>query len=227
MKQFRIAGAAVAAAALALPAVASGHGSVYQFTAKTVADPAAPPPNQAGLADQVQYVVTNHGFTFVLRESNGQAGTRGMVNYKLVPGPYRNQAGFEPGAPGTRTRLLAEGDSGVQPHATCLGAADIDSEADVLAWQGDDPFYNYVPFQAAAAGLEDEPDAWLDVIEAETAVDRSQLANATDAAAACATHRRHLPRCRRDAHDLGLAGLGRALAAAVAGDRPDDGEDAG
>jgi hypothetical protein len=145
---------------------------VFSVTAKV----AVPNSNPVTLTDQQQYVVTNHGFTYVLRETNNLT-TNGMVNYKVLPSAYRNQAGF------TKTRLLAEGDTGAQPHATCRGVAALDDEAAVLAWQGTDPFYNYVPFQKTSAGLEDDPALWLAAIKNRTGLD---LAAVTDVAAACA-----------------------------------------
>ena len=116
----------------------------------------------------------------MLRETNG-ANTKGMVNFAMLPGAYRNQAGFEP-VPGTRTRLLSEGDSAAQPHATCRGVAALEAETAILGWQGADPFYNYVPFQKDAAGLEDDPALWIEDVLALTGVD---LASVPSPAAAC------------------------------------------
>jgi hypothetical protein len=162
MTSFRLAGALATAAALVLPASAFAHGSVFQTEARLGAGPET----------QTQYVVTNHGFTFVLKESNG-ATDQGMVNYKVLPRAYRDTL--------TKTQLLAAGDTGAQPHATCRGVAALD-EAAVLAWQDADPFYDYVPWQKGAAGLEDDPARWIAVVQDRTGVD---LATA-DPAAACA-----------------------------------------
>ena len=101
-----------------------------------------------------------------------------------MPGTYRNQPGFEPGASGTRTRLLSEGDTGAQPHATCRGVSALDAESAVLGWQDADPFYNYVPFQKAAAGLEDDPALWIEDVLALTGVNLGQV---SDVAAQAAT----------------------------------------
>jgi hypothetical protein len=117
--------------------------------------------------------VTNHGFTFVLKESNG-ASDHGMTNYKKLPSAYRSGL--------TKTQLLAEGDTGAQPHATCRGVSNL-GESAILAWQGPDPFYNYVPFQKTAAGLEDDPATWIAVVKDRTGVD---LATEADPAGACA-----------------------------------------
>ncbi len=179
MKSTHLAGALTAAAALALPATALAHPTVYESTAKVL--PAGPvPPTQGGLLPQTRYLVTNHGFSYVLRESNN-ATDHGVMNYAAVPGAYRNQPGFE-SVPGTRTRLLKEADTGAQAHATCRGVAKLDNEAAILAWQGADPFYNYVPFQKTSAGLEDDPAAWIPVVKTLTGVDLETQ----DPAAACA-----------------------------------------
>ncbi len=175
LKQFRRAAVAVAVAALVAPAAAAAHGSVFTVTAKTVVGPV--PATAGGLVDQTQYVVTNHGYTYVLRESNG-ASDKGMINFKVLPSAYRNQAGF------TKARLLSEGDTGAQPHATCRNVPQLESLAAILAWQGTDPFYNYVPFQSTSAGLEDAASSWIPVVLAQTGVN---LATVTDFAAACAS----------------------------------------
>ncbi len=162
MRSLPVAGA-LTAAALALPASAAAHGSVFETEARIGAGPET----------QTQYVVTNHGFTFVLKESNNAAADHGMVNYKKLPRAYRETLSV--------TDMLAEGDTGAQPHATCRNAPGL-GEAAVLAWQGDDPFYNYVPWQKGAAGLEDDPAAWIAVVKDAVGVDL-----ATEApAAACA-----------------------------------------
>jgi hypothetical protein len=186
-RQRRILGAAVAAAALAAPAVAMSHGSVFEVTARTVPTGATPPITPGMLVDQTQYVVTNHGYTMVLRESNG-ALDQGMINFKWLPGAYRNQPGFEPGPAGTRTRLLSEGDTGAQPHATCRGVGAL-GEPQILAWQEADPFYNYVPWQKTPAGLQDEAEVatWIGVVKTATGVDLSTLNTVTDFTNACAS----------------------------------------
>jgi hypothetical protein len=171
MKPLKTIGALAVVAALAVPALASAHPSVYTDTARVIADPA----NPAVLTDQTRHVITNHGFTSVLRETNGVID-RGMITYSRLPSAYRNRPGF------TKTQLLAEGDTGAQPHAVCR-VASLDAEDAVLAWQEDDPFYNYVPFQAGAAKLDDDPSHWLPVVQARTGVDLTRVA---DPAAACA-----------------------------------------
>jgi hypothetical protein len=171
MKSIRIAGALTAFAALAVPASAAAHGTVFTDVAQVV----VPNSNPVTTTDDTQYVVTNHGFTFRLRESNNELD-HGMIDYKRLPSAYRTQPGF------TISRLLAEGDTGAQPHATCRGVTALDEQSAILAWQGAEPFYNYVPFQKNPAGLEDDPAAWIAVVKDRTDVD---LATA-DPATACA-----------------------------------------
>ncbi len=175
----------VAVAALVVPATVFAHGSVYTDVARLApaTDPNGPPLEAGELEAQTRHVVTNHGYTMVLRETNG-ATDKGMVDFSRMPGTYRNQPGFEPGASGTRTRLLSEGDTGAQPHATCRGVSALDAESAVLGWQDADPFYNYVPFQKAAAGLEDDPALWIEDVLALTGVNLGQV---SDVAAQAAT----------------------------------------
>ena len=68
MKRILGAAALAAAAALAVPAVAFAHPSVYQSTAKTGAG--------ARRTESARYVVTNHGYSYVLKESNGLTDAR-------------------------------------------------------------------------------------------------------------------------------------------------------
>jgi hypothetical protein len=168
MTSFRIAGALTAAAALAAPASALAHGSVFETEARLGAGPEV----------QKQYLVTNHGFTFALKESNG-ATDQGMINYKALPKAYRDTL--------TKTELLAQGSTGAQPHATCRGVAALD-EASVLAWQGADPFYAYVPWQKGSAGLEDDPATWIAVVKDRTGVDLTTADPATSCAAEGGTY---------------------------------------
>jgi hypothetical protein len=169
---------AVALGALVVPATASAHPSVYTGEGRIVTSLSGVTPVTVG--PQVRYTVTNHGYTTVLRETNGKT-SKGVLSYAMVPGAYRNQPGFEPGPSGTKTRLLSEADSGAQAHATCT-APQLTTEAAILGWQGTDPFYNYVPFQATAAGLDDDPADWIDDVKSLTGVDLTQVA---DLAAAC------------------------------------------
>jgi hypothetical protein len=159
-------GVLTTAAVLALPATAFAHGSVYQSTAKV----------GATRTDETRYVITNHGFTYVLTEDNGLTGVKGMVAYNLIPSAWRTGK--------TKTEILTAGGTGAQPHATCTGVPALESEATILSWQGADPFYNYIPFQSAAAGLEDDPATWLPKLTA-AGFDTSKLGDAATAKAEC------------------------------------------
>jgi hypothetical protein len=175
MKVTRLAILAGAMMVLAVPAGASAHPSVYTGTAKVVQS-AGPP---VVVADQTRHMVTNHGYTTVLRESNGVGAPGGVVSYALLPGALRAEL--------TQTEEFAAGGTAAQAHATCQGnsgeVADLWTEAAITGWQEGDPFYNYVPFQSASAGLDDVPAAWIDDVQALTGVDLTQV---SDLAAACA-----------------------------------------
>ncbi|MBJ7470344.1 MAG: hypothetical protein JHD16_03545 [Solirubrobacteraceae bacterium] len=121
----------------------------------------------------MQYVVAQHGYLRVLRETNG-ATDQGMLNFKVLPNPWRGQQ--------PKSTWLATS-TGAQPHATCRNLAAL-NEAAVLAWQDADPFYNYVPWQKTAAGLDDEEKVakWIEVVQSRTGVN---LATVADPAAAC------------------------------------------
>ena len=150
---------ATLAATLALPAFASAHTSVYQDIGKLVPDPPPSPIDYADLDDQTRYVVANHGYTYVLRETNTLTD-QGMVDYKRAPGAWRSQPGV------TTTDLFNEAGTGAQAHHTCqTGAlttvAAIESWQEVSAAGKPEPFYQYVPFQKASAGLGDDPSHWI------------------------------------------------------------------
>lgn len=178
MKQFLGAAALAAAAGLALPAIAAAHPSVYTTTANVI---------KAGTTDQIEsqtrYVVTNHGFTAVLRETNKLNATSataaqkqaGVIGYNLIPGGWRAGKAF--------ADVMAVGGTGVQVHATCLSPA-LSTEAVIKSWQGTDAFYNYIPFQAASAGFEDDPATWLPKLTAAS-FDVTKLGNAASAKAEC------------------------------------------
>ena len=111
------------------------------------------------------YVVTNHGFTFVLREDNGDTD-KGMINYKVLPGAYRNRAGLHAGRQAVRGRHGRPAARDV-PRRPALERR----SGDPRVAEGNDPFYEYVPFQATSAGLEDDPAKWLPVVLARTGID--------------------------------------------------------
>jgi hypothetical protein len=181
MKPTRLAVAAAAVAALAVPAAASAHPSVYESDARTGNPPVA----------QLRYVVSNHGFNYVLRESNGidNGDGFGVMDYKFMPNPWRGTL--------TTAQLLDQGDTDLQVHSTCWDAdATIDGDvaeqlwttSAIANWQDTaapiEPFYNYVPFQATSAGLEDDPSTWIDDVQTLTGVNLG--APGADPAALCA-----------------------------------------
>ena len=177
MKSIRIAGALAVAAALAAPAAASAHPSVYTSQAQVVEDETQP----TVLTPQTRYVVANHGFTYVLRESNGDfdGSNRGVFDYKSLPGAYRATLA-------TWDDLRNAGATNAQAHATCR-VPQLETEAAIKSWQGTDPFYAYVPFQQTSAGLEDDPATWIPKVKELTAgaVDLSTISTAAAAEAAC------------------------------------------
>ena len=79
---------------------------------------------------------------------------------------------------------MAAGGTGAQPHATCVGAAALESEAAIKSWQDADAFYNYVPFQTESAGLEDTPSRWLATLTA-AGVTSADLASEASRTAKC------------------------------------------
>jgi len=178
----------VAAAALAVPTGAMAHGSVWTTTVKTAT---AAVGGVVGTTSNTSYLASNHGYVIAYTESNGLSD-HGMINYKALPSAYRNQASF------TLSRLLSEGDTGVQTHATCQGdtgdVAKLWTPEAIISWQsitpttpaGAEPFWNYIPWQKTAAGLGDtaEVQVWIAKIKDLTGVD---LATATDLPAACAS----------------------------------------
>jgi hypothetical protein len=171
----RTALAAAALTALVAPAGALAAPSVFTQTAKVV--PAGQTPTaswtQADLGDQEQYLVSENGFTLALRESNGKLG-HGLLGFDVLPSAYRALV--------PTSQWLAESATGVQPHATCDAPA-LTSDAVVLGWQGAEPHYGYIPFQATAAGLGDDPKTWVGKVKTATGV---TLIASTDLAAACA-----------------------------------------
>jgi hypothetical protein len=171
------AAAALAALALALPASAAAVPSVTTVDAKLDAPGVTFPtdPSGAGLGSEVRYVVSADGWTAGYAETNGVTGG-GVLDYSQLPTDYR--------APMTPAEKLAYAGArtDVQPHATCSGVAALGDAANILAWQGGDPSFAYVPWQKTTAGLGDDPAKWIPVVRAATGVD---LSAATDFRAAC------------------------------------------
>jgi hypothetical protein len=174
-RRARTALAAIAATALVAPAGALAAPSVFTQTAKVV--PAGQTPTaawtQADLTDQGQYLVNENGFPLALRESNGKLD-HGVLSFDVLPSAYR--ALLQP------ARWIEESATGAQPHATCDAPA-LTTDAVVLGWQGAEPHYGYIPFQATSAGLGDVPSTWVSKVKAASGV---TLTASTDLAAACA-----------------------------------------
>jgi hypothetical protein len=164
MKSLRLAALAVGVAALAVPAAASAHPSVYTGTA-TIVNPSPPP----DFTDQDRHMVTNHGYTTVLRETNNVDAPGGVVSYALLPGALRDTL--------TPAEVLATGGTGAQAHATCQGVTALATVDAITGWQEGDPFYNYVPFQKASAGLDDNPADWIADVQGLTGVDLSTVSD--------------------------------------------------
>ena len=185
--------AAVAALALALPAGAFAHPSVWETTAKITNSASSPVPDLcSGTDTRKSYVVSNHGFTMALNETNC-AVDKGMLNYKKLPSSYRATLSL--------AAYLAAGDTGAQPHATCRQGSGVVDElwgttagtSAITAWQtaktntaGGEPFFNYVPWQKTSAGLDDDPTKWIPVVLARTGVDLSSYSTVDEFTAACA-----------------------------------------
>lgn len=173
--------AAAVVAFAALPAVASAHPTVYTSQARTLPSPFTyGGPGGVGLNSVNRYVVVNHGYVGVFTESNG-VSTRGVLDYKFVPGAYRTalRADSVDGGDGV---FLDEAGTGAQIHATCTGVPALANTANVLAWQGSDPFYGYIPFQPNSAGFEDNPADWTDDVQTLTGVDLAGISDtSTDA----------------------------------------------
>ena len=89
MKRSLGAVALAATTVLAVPATVFAHGSVYQSTAFT----------GAALTLEQRYFVTNHGFSYILKESNGITDAsgadarKGMVAYNFAPSAWRSPQG--------------------------------------------------------------------------------------------------------------------------------------
>jgi hypothetical protein len=168
--------AGVALATLALPAAASAHPGVYTVTQK-VAGAGCTFPTTACLTERTQYAVANDGWALGFTEDNGLTTPGGgLINYKRMPSGWR--------APMTAQDKLDYADAGtaLQAHATCTLPA-LDDTA-IKAWQGADPFFDYVPWQSRSAGLGDDPAKWLPVVKDKTGTDLTGMTD-DQAKAAC------------------------------------------
>jgi hypothetical protein len=168
---------ALAALALALPASASAVPSVTTVDAKLDAPGVTfrTDATGAGLTAQTRYIVSADGWTAGYAETNGVTGG-GVIDYSVLPTDYRAEM------TGPEKLAYPAAQTDVQPHATCSGVAALSDSANVLAWQGRDPSYAYVPWQKTSAGLGDDPTKWIPVVRAATRVD---LSATTDLRRAC------------------------------------------
>lgn len=175
-----LAGVAVAALSLALPAVAAAHPAVYDVTKLTAPGGCEWPNTGACLTEGAKrYVVVNHNIPVAYDETNGlDESDGGVINFQRFPGAYRKTIP-------TPADWLAvvPARTGVQAHATCESTATSDP-ANVVGWQGPEPFYAYVPWQAASAGIDDDPADWVGYVKALTDVDLTGM-DAAAAEAAC------------------------------------------
>ena len=179
--RLRVFSAVAAVAVAVLPAAASAHPGIFTVTAKIV-DPAfagPDPATEANLIDQIQYAVGNDGYAGVWRESNGVTG-HGLIQYKTMP----SARGFRASISSADKLTYPPAQTNLQTHATCVTPALTNSSA-ILAWQGSDPFFNYVPFQKTTANLGDEPAVWIPVVQSATGVNLANLTTAAEFQSAC------------------------------------------
>ena len=169
--------AGVILATLALPAAASAHPGVYTVTQKVAGAGCTFPNTGCFGTDRTQYAVANDGWALGFTEDNDlttQGG--GLINYKQMPSSWR--------APMSAQDKLDYADAGtaLQAHATCTLPA-LDDTA-IKAWQGNDPFFDYVPWQSKSAGLGDDPAKWIPVVKNATGIDLTGMTD-DQAKAAC------------------------------------------
>jgi hypothetical protein len=171
------AGGALAVLALAIPASASAVPSVTGVEAKldTPGITFGTDPTGASLTSQVRNAVSIDGYAFEYAEDNGVRGG-GIVNYAVLPTAYRADA-----RPLDKLTYPAA-QTDVQAHATCANVPALSDNGNILAWQGSDPYYDYIPWQRTSAGLGDDPARWLGLVKTATGVD---LATAADLRAEC------------------------------------------
>lgn len=192
----------VAALALAVPTASFGHGTVFQTTVNGTPSVPANSTDLANYPDQIRYIASNHGYPYAYDETNG-ATTDGMLNFAKMPGAWRTAKYPLPAEtdPGYAAALLAkrkgilnepEGQSGVQVHASCSYTGITDE--DVLAWQGSDPFYNYLVWQNEVAYPDESVATFVSGVKTATSdvpgapaggVDLSTLTTAALAKTAC------------------------------------------
>lgn len=116
-------------------------------------------PTGATLPTQQYYVIAEHGYSPLLKETNG-SDEGGMLNLKRLPGTYRAAA------TGAQWLSFAIAQTDVQAHPVCEGVAELQDPANILLANENpaEPFWNYVPFTKTSAGIADTPDQWADVL---------------------------------------------------------------
>ena len=115
-----------------------------------------------------------------ITDASGADAKKGMVAYNFAPSLA------QPGGRDKKTfaEVMTQAGTAAQPHATCLGAATLETETAIKSWQDADAFYNYVPFQTESAGLEDDPAKWLATL-AGAGVTTADLATVESRTAKC------------------------------------------
>jgi len=156
---------------------------VVQNGGAAVAYSGNPDVDQAAMSDQPHAVVVSDGYAVGYRETNGvgpapRNGTvvgGGLLNLsKVLPGAYRGNMSA------LQKLAYLPAQTGIQLHATCSGVPALEEPDNVWqAWQrsDNDPFYNYIPWQATKAGLGDDPAKWIAVVKSVTGVDLSAVTN--------------------------------------------------
>ena len=162
-------------ASASVPLVASAHTSSYDDVAKIAPSPAPSPLDYEDLLDEQRYFVCNHGYCSIYRESNGVTDM-GVVDYKRAPSAWRSQSQV------SIAELFQRAANGAQTHHTCQTAA-LETESAITGWQGasdagkSEPFWAYVPFQKASAGLGDHAEEWIAHVQTLTGVDLTQVSD--------------------------------------------------
>ena len=104
---------------------------------------------------QTRYVFTNHGNTYLLRESNGKTSGRARSATRTAPPGSPPRPDFDVFA------LPPQGPTTARSRTRRATSRRCDAPAVIRSWQGADPFYAYVPFQRTAAGFDDNAATWL------------------------------------------------------------------
>ncbi len=185
-----LAGAAVAVLSLALPAIAAAHPAVYEVERKALTEAEAATCNYgtapAGTGEcldsipgPLRYVVVNHNIPVAYDETNGlDASDGGVINFARFPSAFRKTI-----TSSAEWLTVVPPRTGVQPHATCDSTA-TSNPANIVGWQGTEPFFAYIPWQGTAAGIDDDPADWIGYVKTLTGVDLTGMDAAT-AEAAC------------------------------------------